>query len=218
MENSSAIAVLANPVITDVDAENFNNGSLIVSLSNYVTGDYIYINNQGLGAGQIGVSGNNVTYGGTSIGMFAGGSDAELVINLNSNATLAATQALALQVRYTNLSTDPTAGGTAMIRNLTVTIKDGCDMGSDGAHSASVSGVISITGINAFVTSIENHAAFTMNYSDRSLKYHGNDMSEHSTDTYGYVILDACLQNSTLSENVCFADRVTELLKDFGIE
>ena len=52
-------------------------------------------NDQGTGAGQIGVSGSNVGYGGTTIGTFTGGSGGvNLVVTLNTNADTTATSAL----------------------------------------------------------------------------------------------------------------------------
>ena len=65
-----------NATVSDVDSTNFDTGTLTVS---FVAGsdsaeDVLAIRNQGSGAGQIGVSGSNVTYDGTAIGTFTGGS------------------------------------------------------------------------------------------------------------------------------------------------
>src|SRR5204862_426059 len=70
--------------------------------------DRLAIRNQGTGVGEIGVSGSNVTYGGTTIGSFSGGSGTDaLVVSFNANATPAATQALARNITYANVSDDP---------------------------------------------------------------------------------------------------------------
>ncbi len=47
------------------------------------------VNNQGTGAGQIGVSGIDITYGGVVIGTMSGGAESSLVVTFNANATTA---------------------------------------------------------------------------------------------------------------------------------
>ena len=144
-ENAAAVAIVASAAVSDVDAANFNTGSVTVALATYQTGDVLSINNQGSGAGQIGVSGANVQYGGTTIGTFSGGSAANLLISLNANASATAVQALMGQLRYGSSSEDPTVNGTATTRALTVTLSDGGNSGSGGAQTASRSGTITIT-------------------------------------------------------------------------
>ena len=77
--------------------------------------DRLEIRNEGTGAGQIGVSGANVTFGGTTIGTFTGGTGTTpLVVTLNASATPAAAQALVRNVTYRNVSENPsTATRTA---------------------------------------------------------------------------------------------------------
>ena len=144
-ENAAAVAIVIGAAVSDVDATNFNGGSVTAALAAYQSGDTLSINTQGSGAGQIGTSGANVTYGGTSIGTFAGGSASNLVISLNANATAAAVQALMEQLRYASSSDDPTVNATATTRALTVTLNDGGNSGSGGAQTASRSGTITIT-------------------------------------------------------------------------
>ncbi len=57
--------------------------------------DRLAIRNQGNGAGQIGVAGSNVSYGGVVIGVFDGGTDGStpLAVTFSANATPAAVQA-----------------------------------------------------------------------------------------------------------------------------
>ncbi|MCP4045411.1 MAG: hypothetical protein GY732_05420, partial [Gammaproteobacteria bacterium] len=79
-----------NAAVTDVDSSDFNTGTLTVSFTagSDSAEDVLAINNEGTAAGQTGVSGSNVTYAGTIIGTFTGGSSgANLVITLNANAT-----------------------------------------------------------------------------------------------------------------------------------
>ncbi|GJL51696.1 MAG: hypothetical protein NPIRA01_29230 [Nitrospirales bacterium] len=125
-------------VVTDVDSTDFDTGSLTVAFTagSDSDEDELAIRNQGTGAGQIGVSGSNVTYEGTTIGTFTGGtSGANLVITFNSNADPTATTALIKNITYENTDTDaPTTGartvrftlndgdGGATIRNTTVNV------------------------------------------------------------------------------------------------
>ena len=160
-ENAAAVAIVSGAAVSDVDAANFNGGSVTVALALYQSGDVLSINNQGVGAGQIGVSGANVTYAGVTIGTFAGGSAANLVISLNASATPAAVQALMGQLRYASSSDDPTALGTAPTRALTVTLNNGGNTGTGGALTASRSGTITITAVNDAPT-VSAPASFTV--------------------------------------------------------
>ncbi len=126
-----------NATVSDATSVNFDTGTLTVS---FTTGsdaaeDVLAIRNQGLGAGQIGVSGTNVKYGGTTIGTFAGGSGgSNLVITMNSNATPAAAQALIRNITYQDTDTDnPTPGA----RTVRFVLTDG-DGGSSGNHDTTV--------------------------------------------------------------------------------
>ena len=75
------------------------------------------IRNQGTGAGQIGVSGSNVTYGGTTIGTFTGGSGgSNLVVTFNANSTPAAAAALVQNITYQNTDTGAPTAGTRTVR------------------------------------------------------------------------------------------------------
>ena len=77
------------------------------------------IRNQGIGAGQIGVSGSDVTFGGTVIGSFAGGAGSTLTVTFNAAATAAAIEALIENLTYANSSDTPTAS-----RSLELKVSD----------------------------------------------------------------------------------------------
>ena len=70
-------------------------------MANFTAGgtaeDQLAIRNEGNSAGQIGVAGTTVSFGGTTIGSFTGGTDGftPLIISLNANADVAAVEALA---------------------------------------------------------------------------------------------------------------------------
>src|SRR5207253_1693101 len=96
-ENNPATVIDGSATVSDSDSTDFAGGTLTVGFTaNGAAEDRLAIANQGIGAGEIGVSGSNVTYGGTVIGTWTGGSDGPtpLVVTFNSSATPAAAQAL----------------------------------------------------------------------------------------------------------------------------
>jgi len=73
--------------------------------ANGTADDRLEIRNTGTGPGQIGVSGNTVSYGGTAIGTFAGGvGTTPLVVTFNSASTPAAGEALLRNVTFRTLN------------------------------------------------------------------------------------------------------------------
>ncbi len=124
----------ATATLTDVDSPAFNSGSLVVSITSPAsTPDTLAISNQGNGAGQIGISGSNVTYGGVVFGTFTGGtSNTPLTITFTNdgNATVAAVEALVQSITY---STPPFAGGSHPNRTVHFVVNDGAG-GSDSGN------------------------------------------------------------------------------------
>jgi len=106
----------ADVVFNDVEG-NFNGGRL--TLSGLLAEDRASVRNEGTGAGQIGLSGANVTFGGVVIGTLAGGSGATLTITFNAAATSVAIDALIQNLTYANVSDTPTAS-----RNLVLNVTD----------------------------------------------------------------------------------------------
>ncbi len=82
--------------VVDPDVPNYDSGSLTVTLTANGTGDdRLEIRNSGIGPGQIGVSGGNVTYGGAVVGTFVGGLGATpLVVTFTTAMNRAAAEAL----------------------------------------------------------------------------------------------------------------------------
>lgn len=104
--------------VTFTDAEgNFDGGSL--SLSGLLAEDTASVRNQGTGTGEIGLSGADVTFGGTTIGTLVGGAGATLTITFNASATSAAIDALIQNLTYANSSDTPTAS-----RDLVLNVTD----------------------------------------------------------------------------------------------
>jgi hypothetical protein len=125
----SAMVLAGGATVSDADSPDFGGGKLTVAIAaNANANDRLGIVNQGTAAGQIGVSGSNVTYGGVVIGTFSGGSGSTpLVVQFNTNATPAAAQALVRVITFRSVSaTPPTAQ-----RKITFVINDG-----DGTNSS----------------------------------------------------------------------------------
>jgi RHS repeat-associated protein len=141
VENDPPRLFLTNSVVSDPDSSDFNGGSLRVEmLSTAFFQDSFFINNEGTGAGQIGVSGSTVTYGGVTIGSWAGGRvTVPLVVNFTTaSATIAAAQALIRNITYSNETDNPNV--------TTRTVRVGIDDG-DGAF-ASATRQLSVTAVN----------------------------------------------------------------------
>uniref|UniRef100_UPI0035B2446B cadherin domain-containing protein n=1 Tax=Zoogloea sp. TaxID=49181 RepID=UPI0035B2446B len=132
VENATAIYD-AGATVTDSDTSVFTGGQLIYQITaNGTATDELGIQNQGTGAGQIGLSGTNVTYGGTTIGTYSGSfgnGSTPLTVTLNGNASVAATQALVRAVTYRDTSDAP----SALTRTLSLTLSDGTGMTSTPA-------------------------------------------------------------------------------------
>ena len=122
--------VNATPQLLDADVTftesdgDLNGGTLTVT--GLLAEDSVSVRNEGTGAGQIGLSGANVTFGGVVIATLAGGSGAALTITFNGSATSAAIDALIQNLTYANASDSPTASRTLVIN---VTDAAGNDLG-----------------------------------------------------------------------------------------
>ena len=132
-----------NATVSDVDSADFNTGILTVSISDGVVPaeDVLSIRNQGTGAGQIGVSGANVTYQGVTIGTFTGGSNGtNLVITFNASATPTAVTALVKNITYQDIDTNNPTPGTCTVRFV---LTDG-----DGGTSANYDTTVTVSAAN----------------------------------------------------------------------
>ncbi|MGE3271101.1 MAG: hypothetical protein AB7P40_20280, partial [Chloroflexota bacterium] len=101
----------AQATITDVDATALNGATLTVQIvSNADSGDRLDITHQGTGAGQIGVSGNTISFGGVPIGTYPGeiSQGAPLTVTFNGSANLAAVQGLLRAVTFRIVDAEPT--------------------------------------------------------------------------------------------------------------
>ncbi|MBS0552123.1 MAG: hypothetical protein JSS47_06275, partial [Proteobacteria bacterium] len=125
--------------LSDTDSGNFNGGRLdLYYVQNGAAEDQLGVVSQGIAAGQIGVSGSTVSYGGVEIGTISGGANgANLRIDFTSNAaTVEAVEALIQRLGYANLDSSPNAS-----RVLGLRVSDG-----DGGSSAASTLTIAVTG------------------------------------------------------------------------
>ncbi len=157
-ENAAPTVLASAATVTDGDSTNFDTGTLTVAFgANGTADDRLAIRNEGTGTGQIGVSGSNVTFGGTTIGTFTGGSGTTaLVVTLNANATPAAAQALVRNVTFENVSENPSTAN----RRVDFTLTDG-----DGGTSNTVSRTITVTAVTdaPVVTTSSGTTSYTEN-------------------------------------------------------
>ena len=113
----------ADVAFADIDGD-FDGGFL--TLSGLLAEDRVSVRDQGTGAGEIGLSGADVTFGGVVIGTLAGGVGGTLTITFNAAATTAAIDALIQNLTYANSSDIPTASRDLV---LNVTDATGADLG-----------------------------------------------------------------------------------------
>ncbi|MFM7292572.1 MAG: hypothetical protein ACKO6B_15285, partial [Planctomycetia bacterium] len=142
---SSWLPIAADATVADVDSPRFGGGTLSVA---FVTGglasDRLAVQSQGTGPGQIGVSGTAITWGGTTIGLWNGGTGTTpLVIALNAAATPEAVQALLRSIAYSSVAADPTNGGTATARTIRFTLSDAAT--AAGGLSATVTTALAVS-------------------------------------------------------------------------
>ena len=109
MLGGAATNIDASATVTDIDSSDFDTGQLVVRFTaNGTSNDRLVIENQGTSAGQISVSGATVSFGGTAIGTFSGGTGlTDLVVQFNASCTPAAAQALLRAIQFDNVSGTP---------------------------------------------------------------------------------------------------------------
>ncbi|MBT3056662.1 MAG: DUF4347 domain-containing protein, partial [Candidatus Thiodiazotropha sp. (ex Codakia orbicularis)] len=130
-------------IVADVDSSDFDTGTLTVSLQagSDNAEDVLAIRDQGAGPTNITVSGSAVSYGGTQIGTFTGGSGGtNLVITLDADADATAVTALVRNITYENTDTEnPTTGA----RTVRFVLTDG-----DGGTSVDYDTTVTVSTVN----------------------------------------------------------------------
>ncbi len=93
--------------VLDADSANLDTGKLTVSIvANGESTDRLGIIHQGTAAGQIGISGSTISYGGVAIGVLTG-TATTLVVTFNASATTTAVQALMRSVTFSSVAVTP---------------------------------------------------------------------------------------------------------------
>ncbi|UCH49647.1 MAG: DUF4347 domain-containing protein, partial [Betaproteobacteria bacterium] len=140
-ENDPAIIIDGTATVVDPDSVNFAGGQLRVDfIIGGTADDHLAIQHVGTGAGQVGVSGNTVSYGGTNIGTFTGdGGTSPLVVTFNTSADVAAVEAVMRNITYENVSDDP----STITRIVRFGLTDG-----DGGTSNLDTTTINVTAVN----------------------------------------------------------------------
>ena len=180
--------------VVDPDATGYEGGNVTVSIvsGKVAAQDVLGIRNQGNGAGQIGVSGANVSYGGVVIGTYTGGSGSnDLVITLNAMASDAAVTALVANITYNNINASPTVGA----RTVRYTVTDGMGVSSNSAdttvYSALANSAPTITSANSASVAENTTTVMTVTATDsdvptQTLTYSivgGNDAARFTIDS-----------------------------------
>jgi hypothetical protein len=140
-ENDRAILIDPTATVADADSTDFDTGTLTVNFSaNGTVDDHLAIRNQGVSAGQIGVSGSTVSYEDITIGTFTGGTGSTaLVITFNTSATATAVSALLQNLTYANVSEAPSTAA----RTVQFVMTD-----SDGGTSTAVTKTINVMAVD----------------------------------------------------------------------
>jgi len=103
-EGAVAVAIAPAGTISDPDSATFSGGSLTVSVTDAQGGEVLSVRDDGNGAGQIGVSGGTVSFGGVAIGTLSGGGGSggsgPLIISFNAATTPAMAQAALRAVQF----------------------------------------------------------------------------------------------------------------------
>ncbi|NGN45320.1 tandem-95 repeat protein [Mesorhizobium sp. CGMCC 1.15528] len=159
--------------VTDPDATGWSGGNLTFRISSGRVNaeDVLSVQNSGSG-GAIGVSGSNITYLGTVIGTFAGGTgSSSLVVTFNANATDQSIQSLIGALTYHNLNDiDPSTS----TRTLTLTLTD-----AEGATSAPATTTVSVTAVNDAPVAVNDTLSAV---EDTSVTYSATDLLGNDTD------------------------------------
>jgi hypothetical protein len=159
VENAPATLLSSFCIITDGDSPDFNSGNVTVQFTaNGAAEDRLTILNQGTSSGEIGVSGNVISYGGVNIGSYSGGTSGSspLVVTFtNTSASISAVSKLVTRIAYTNISEAPSTA----TRTVMFSINDG-----DGATNAA-SKNISVTSVSdaPTLTTINTLSGATVN-------------------------------------------------------
>lgn len=139
-ENTSPVILQPDATIADADSPIFDSGTLRISILNASDNDRLEIRHEGNGAGQIGITGSDVAYGGVTIGTFTGGAGmVPLAVTFNAAATRTAVETLVRNLVFRTLGDNPATAD----RLISITVSDG-----DGGTSAAVETTLHVAAVN----------------------------------------------------------------------
>ncbi len=193
---------LTAATVTDSDSPDFHGGAIVVGIvgGRIPPQDVLLVAHQGNGSGQVGVSGSNVTYAGTVVGSFSGGSSYDdFLIALNTNASKTAARDILRRLAYTNTSTGVPITST---RSISIRLYDG-----DGGYASVTAGVS--------VQLNNNPPAITTTGSTNVFQEGINEPSLSIVVDSGVIISDvdsATLTNTTISITRNFNSAQDQLL------
>jgi Cadherin-like/Bacterial Ig domain len=138
-EASPALVLDPAATFSDIDSPSLAGGVVTATWTiNGSVDDQLWVRHEGIGANQIGVTGNAVSYDGAVIGFLSGGQNgAALTATLTNLATPTAAQALLRNLTFANASLLPSLA----LRQLSVVASDG-----DGGTSASANLTVVVQG------------------------------------------------------------------------
>lgn len=189
--------------VSDVDSINFAGGKLTMTMTSPTAGtnvaDRIQVNNQGMGAGQIGLSGTNIMYGGTSIGTFSGGTGTTpMTVSFNAQATPEAVQALMRNMMFSTAGEAPSGAA----RSMNIMLTDG-----DGGTSLVSTKTVNVTPVNDAPTVGNFNTAATYRKGGTPIAI-GTGSTVGDFDSANF---DGGTMTLTLSQNAESTDRLTIL-------
>ncbi|MCM8595587.1 hypothetical protein [Accumulibacter sp.] len=173
--NAQAQLIDSSVTLSDADSANFAGGQLVVAIlpSGQNQTDQPFVQDQlGIrdqGSGQIGVSGQSVSYEGTVIGSIAsnGANSAQLIVDLSASAMPVAAEALIESLTYANSSNEPLAtrlisiqvsdgaGGTSEARVVEIDIEQTLSLSGASSSPEGSASVLSIISRDPAVASID---------------------------------------------------------------
>ena len=180
--------------------------------------DVLAIRNQGTNAGQIGVSGSDVTFGGVVIGSFTGGSSgSDLVVTFNGNATSVGVTMVMQNITYENTDT---GNATIGARTVDFVVTDG-----DGGTSLTHSATVNVGGLNDAPVLTSGAGGGTHNEGGGTGTYFNNALTITDADLAdfdGGVLTTSITANGELGDRLLVRDggnvsvSGSDVLYDFG--
>lgn len=197
-ENAPPLLLNSRAKVTFYDGTTWDGGNLTLAFSaNGTVDDRLAVRDQGNGPGQIGVSGNTISYEGAAIGTLSGGTGTTpLVITFSGPAaTTPAVEALLLNLTFANVSNTP----SLLSRTVSITARGG-QLGDGPAATRTV-----------IVKAVNDPPFFTATISDQT-------MSANSTlGPLSFAVSDLENPEPSAGLNVTAASHNLTLLANSGI-